>query len=159
VATSYAYGGDAGGESAQSRGADEDTAGGFVDGGFLTGDLGYFDDRGRLILTGRASSSVNVAGLKVNPSEIERMLRELPGIEDARVIGASCDHRGQQLVAFVVSDQALTSVDIRQRCARLLSPHKIPRQFIFLDQMPLDARGKLDRRLLEGLAAAAPGPG
>ena len=159
VTSSYAYGGDTvgqiGAQTSQSSGGDEDTAGGFVDGGFLTGDLGYFDTRGRLILTGRASTTVNVAGLKVNPTEIERVLRDLPGIEDARVMGASCDHRGQRLVAFVVSDHALTSVDIRQRCARLLSPHKIPRQFIFLDQIPLDARGKLDRRLLEALAAAA----
>ncbi len=72
------------------------------------------------------------------------------------MMGASCDRRGQQLVAFVVSDQSLTSVDIRQRCARTLSPHKIPRQFIFLDQLPLDARGKMDRRALEALAAEGP---
>ena len=126
----------------------------FVDGGFLTGDMGYFDEGGRLVLTGRVSPSINVAGLKVDPTEIERMLRALPGVADVRVMGASCDRRGQQLVAFIVSDQALTSVDIRQRCARMLSPHKIPRQFIFLDQLPLDARGKMDRRALEALAAA-----
>jgi acyl-CoA synthetase (AMP-forming)/AMP-acid ligase II len=131
-------------------------AGGFVDGGFLTGDTGYFDEVGRLILTGRVSPSINVAGLKVDPTEIERILRALPGVADVRVMGASCDRRGQQLVAFIVSDQALTSVDIRQRCARMLSPHKIPRQFVFLDQLPLDARGKMDRRALEALAAAAP---
>jgi acyl-CoA synthetase (AMP-forming)/AMP-acid ligase II len=71
-------------------------------------------------------------------------------------MGASCDRRGQQLVAFIVSDQPLTSVELRQRCARTLSPHKIPRQFIFLDQLPLDARGKTDRRALEALAADAP---
>ena len=143
--------------SQNARPADEDTVGGFVDGGFLTGDVGYFDKGGRLVLTGRVSSSINVAGLKVNPTEIERVLRELPGVADARVMGASCDRPGQRLVAFVVSDQSLTSIDIRQRCARLLSPHKIPRQFIFLDQIPLDARGKMDRRALEALAAAAPG--
>jgi acyl-CoA synthetase (AMP-forming)/AMP-acid ligase II len=92
----------------------------------------------------------------VDPTEIERVLRTLPGVADVRVMGASCDRRGQQLVAFVVSDQKLTSVDIRQRCARMLSPHKIPRQFIFLNELPLDARGKMDRRALETLAAEAP---
>jgi acyl-coenzyme A synthetase/AMP-(fatty) acid ligase len=84
------------------------------------------------------------------------VLLELPGVAAVRVVGASCDRRGQQLVAFVVSDRPMTSLDLRRRCARTLSPHKIPRQFIFLDQFPVDARGKMDRRALEALAAAAP---
>jgi acyl-CoA synthetase (AMP-forming)/AMP-acid ligase II len=138
-------------------GPDDSLPAGFRDGGFLTGDVGYFDGSGHLVLTGRVSSSVNVAGRKVNPAEIEQVLRDLPGIADVRVMGASCERRGQRLVAFVVSDQALNPLDLRQRCARMLSPHKIPRQFIFLDEIPLDARGKMDRRALEALAAAAPG--
>ncbi len=128
----------------------------FVDGGFLTGDLGHFDDGGGLVLTGRVSTLVNVAGLKVDPAEVERVLLELPGVADVRVMGASCDRRGQQLVAFVVSNRAMTQVDLRQGCARTLSPHKIPRQFIFLDRFPLDARGKMDRRALEAMAADTP---
>jgi len=131
--------------------------GGFVDGGFLTGDVGTIGADGRLVLTGRVSASINVAGRKVEPAEIERVLRDVPGVAEARVIGASCDRRGQRLVAFIVANQVLSSIDIRRRCARLLSPHKIPRQFIFLDRLPLDARGKMDRRALERLAAATPG--
>ena len=104
----------AAGQDTDLAGADDDIAGGFLDGGFLTGDKGYFDEGGRLVLTGRVSPSINVAGLKVDPTEIERILRALPGVADVRVMGASCDRRGQQLVAFIVSDQALTSVDIRQ---------------------------------------------
>jgi len=151
VATSYAPA--AGGVLAEAGSGGGD---GFVDGGFLTGDVGYIGEGGRLILSGRVSGSINVAGLKVNPAEIERVIGALPGVADVRVIGASCDRRGQQIVAFIVSDHSLTSLDIRQRCARRLSPHKIPRQFIFLDQLPLDARGKMDRRALEALAATAP---
>jgi long-chain acyl-CoA synthetase len=129
---------------------------GFIDGGFLTGDLGRFDGERRLVLTGRVSTLVNVAGLKVDPAEVERVLIEVPGIAAVRVLGASCDRRGQQLVAFVVSDRPMTSLDLRRRCARMLSPHKIPRQFIFLDRLPVDARGKMDRRALEALAAETP---
>jgi acyl-CoA synthetase (AMP-forming)/AMP-acid ligase II len=154
VATSYANDGAV--QDCHLAGAADDAMDGFVDGGFLTGDVGYLDEGGRLVMTGRVSASVNVAGLKVSPSEIESVLRELPGVADVRVMGASCDRRGQRLVAFVVSDQPLTSLDIRQRCARTLSPHKIPRQFIFLDEIPLDGRGKMDRRALEALAAEAP---
>jgi len=122
-------------------------------GGFLTGDLGRLDDRGRLVLTGRASTLVNVAGRKVDPSEVERTLLALPGIADARVLGMPCDVRGQQVVAFVVRrDAALTTLAIRRRCAAALSPYKIPRRFVFLDRLPVDARGKIDRRALEALA-------
>jgi long-chain acyl-CoA synthetase len=136
--------------------AHEDPGGldsGFADGGFMTGDLGYRDPQGRLVLTGRVSLLVNVAGRKVDPAEVERMLVHLPEVIDAHVIGASCDRRGQQLVAFVISKAALTPVAMRQRCAKVLSPHKIPRRFIFLDQFPIDSRGKMDHRALAALAS------
>ena len=128
---------------------------GFRDGGFLSRDLGFLDAGGRLVLTGRASELVNVAGRKVDPAEVERTLLSLPGIADARVLGASCDRRGQQVIAFIVrSNAALTAVAIRTLCARTLSTFKIPRRFIFLEQLPIDARGKTDRRALEALALA-----
>jgi long-chain acyl-CoA synthetase len=128
----------------------------FCHGGFLTGDLGYFDDRKQLVLTGRASALVNVAGRKVDPAEVERKLLELPGIADARVLGMACDRRGQQVVAFVVrADSALTPLAIRQLCAATLSTHKIPRRFVFVDRFPVDSRGKIDRRALSELASNA----
>jgi long-chain acyl-CoA synthetase len=138
---------------AQAKG---DPVSAFSGGGFLTGDLGYLDDSSRLVLTGRASSLVNVAGRKVDPAEVERRLLELPGIADARVLGMSCDTRGQQVVAFLVrTDAALTSLAIRRGCAETLSPHKIPRRFVFVDRFPVDARGKVDRRALQRLVSSA----
>lgn len=133
----------------------------FRDDGFMTGDLGYLDADRQLVLTGRASEVVNVAGRKVDPTEVERTLLALPGVADARVLGMACDRRGQQVVAFVVrSDPTLTPVAIRQRCAVTLSTYKIPRRFVFLEQLPVDARGKTDRRALQALAATddAAGP-
>jgi acyl-CoA synthetase (AMP-forming)/AMP-acid ligase II len=131
----------------------------FRDGGFLTGDLGYLDDQGRLVLTGRASALVNVAGRKVDPAEVERTLFALPGIIDARVLGIACEKRGQQLAAFVIrTDSSLTPIAIRQFCAATLSTHKIPRRFVFLDRFPVDARGKIDRRALQALVSNAAEP-
>jgi acyl-coenzyme A synthetase/AMP-(fatty) acid ligase len=125
----------------------------FVDGGFLTGDLGHIDAGGRLLLTGRVSPLVNVAGRKVDPSEVDRVIRALPGIRDARALGMSSATRGEELVAFVVrTDRSLSALDIRRRCAETLSPYKIPRRFIFVDALPVDARGKIDRRALAALA-------
>jgi acyl-CoA synthetase (AMP-forming)/AMP-acid ligase II len=128
----------------------------FRKGGFLTGDLGHLDDQGRLVLTGRVSALVNVAGRKVDPTEVERTLSGLPGIVDARVLGISCEKRGQQLAAFVIrADSSLTPIAIRQFCAATLSTHKIPRRFVFLDRFPVDGRGKIDRRALQALLSSA----
>jgi acyl-coenzyme A synthetase/AMP-(fatty) acid ligase len=138
------------------RADDEGATSEFVDGGFLTGDLGHFDERRQLILTGRVSPSVNVAGRKVDPGEVEACLVNMPGVAAAIVLGVACDARGQQLVAFVVrADASLTVMQVRTACAATLSPHKIPRRIEFLERLPLNERGKVDRAALQRLAAAA----
>jgi long-chain acyl-CoA synthetase len=122
----------------------------FADGGFLTGDFGRFDARHRLILTGRASSFINVAGKKIQPEEVEEVLRSMRGIEDVRVLGIADAVRGQQVVACVVSTRdAMTAPEIRQFCAAHLAPHKIPRTVVWLEHIPLTERGKTDRAKLE----------
>lgn len=128
----------------------------FVGGGFRTSDLGYLNDAGQLVLTGRISALVNVAGRKVDPSEVERVLVALPEVADARVVGVDCQTRGQELVAFVIrAEDSATPLALRRACAATLSPYKIPRRFIFLDRWPVNARGKVDRRELEALAGPA----
>jgi acyl-CoA synthetase (AMP-forming)/AMP-acid ligase II len=130
--------------------ADEEPT--FVDGGFLTGDLGRFDLRHHLELHGRVSSFVNVAGRKVQPQEVEAALRAAPGVADVRVLGAPDPLRGQQLVACVVRSSAdLTAAALRSHCAARLAPFKIPRQYIFLERIPLTERGKSDRVRLEAI--------
>jgi long-chain acyl-CoA synthetase len=131
---------------------------GFVDGGFLTGDLGFFNEAGGLVLTGRVSSFINVAGRKVQPDEVEQILRQMPEIADVRVLGAPDAKRGQMLVACVVprrsSDaRVVTALDVRRFCAARLAAHKIPREYVFLDDMPRDERGKTSRRALEAVVA------
>jgi acyl-CoA synthetase (AMP-forming)/AMP-acid ligase II len=124
----------------------------FVDGGFLTGDFGFVDVHGSLALTGRASAAVNVAGRKVHPAEIERVLRGMEGVEDACVIAAPDARRGQQIVACVISRRNLTALDVRQFCAARLAAYKLPRAIIFLPSLPTTARGKTDHATLLALA-------
>ena len=132
----------------------DDSQSAFCEGGFLTGDIGYVNDLGRLILTGRISSLVNVSGRKVDPAEVQRKLLELAGIADAQVLGIACQTRGQELVAFVIrTDATLTPIAIRQKCAESLSTHKIPRRFVFVDRFPINLRGKIDRLALQRLAS------
>jgi long-chain acyl-CoA synthetase len=136
--------------------ADGDDPDSFVDGGFLTGDLGVFDTAGQLMLSGRVSSFVNVAGRKVQPDEVERILRLMDGISDVRVIGMADERRGEQLVAcLVVSGKRPSLMALRQFCGSHLASHKIPRSFVFLDAIPLTERGKTDRIRLREAASAS----
>lgn len=127
---------------------------GFVDGGFLTGDLGRFDRHGQLLLTGRVSSFINVAGRKVQPGEVEQVLREMADLADATVIGVPDPQRGEVLAACLVSrDPRLRPLDVRRFCAMRLAAHKVPRVYVFFDEIPRDERGKTSRRALEEAVA------
>jgi long-chain acyl-CoA synthetase len=121
----------------------------FVDSGFLTGDLGQIDTAGRLTLVGRVSSFINVAGRKVDPAEVEAVLRSMPGVADVVVIGVPCDARGERVAACVrpVSGP-LSEVEVRAFCAARLAAHKVPRHVANVTQWPVDARGKVDRRAM-----------
>ena len=129
---------------------DENSA--FVDGGFLTGDLGFVDSQGHVTLTGRASPAVNVAGRKVHPAEVERVLRSMDGVEDVCVIAAPDPRRGQQILACIISRHPPSALEVRQFCAARLAPHKVPRAIVFLPALPLTPRGKTDRARLLSLA-------
>jgi acyl-CoA synthetase (AMP-forming)/AMP-acid ligase II len=120
----------------------------FIDGGFLTGDYGAIDNSGDLTLTGRASPAVNVAGRKVQPAEVERVLRSMTGIDDVCVIAAPDERRGQQIVACVASRQSLSALEVRRFCAASLAPYKIPRAIIFFEVLPMTPRGKTDHAKL-----------
>jgi long-chain acyl-CoA synthetase len=129
---------------------------GFDADGFLTGDLARLDDRGRLVLCGRISSFVNVAGRKVQPEQVAVRLREMPGIADACVLGVPCPSRGERLVALVVRrSEAISPADMIRFCAQALPAYKVPRDYVVVAALPRDARGKLDRRAAAALAATA----
>jgi long-chain acyl-CoA synthetase len=128
----------------------------FTSGGFLTADLGRCDARGALVLLGRVSRFVNVAGRKVHPREVERVIAELPGVRQVSVIGMPDAARGEMLVACVRrADPALSAAAVRAHCTAHLSPYKVPRQIVFTEDLPVDARGKTDRRAVEALVQAA----
>jgi len=134
---------------------DSETDGGFDEQGYLTGDLGTFDASGALVLTGRVSSFVNVAGRKVQPEEVARCLRTMPALADAHVLGVPSTLRGEQLVAVVVPrDTAPSTAMLRAYCAARLAPYKVPRAFVVAPAIPCDVRGKTDRQALMILVAA-----
>jgi len=148
--------------SAVSRGyadgdALDDASPAFTAAGFLTADLGRWAADGQLILLGRTSRFVNVAGRKVNPGEVERVIAELPDVVQVWVMGVPNERRGQDLIACVSRRTAeLSAASIRTHCAITLSPHKVPRRIVFADAVPLTGRGKTSRQTLEALLNASP---
>src|SRR4029079_11342611 len=100
---------------------------------------------GRRARRGGISSFINVAGRKVQPEEVEAVLRCMPGVADVRVVGGEDARRGQQVVACVVARAGAappTAAGLRQFCASRLAAYKIPRALVVLDAIPLTPRGK-----------------
>lgn len=127
----------------------------FTGDGFLTADLGTFASDGQLHLLGRVSGFINVAGRKVHPGEVERVICELPGVAHVSVFGVDRGVRGEELVACVHRrSPEITAAQIRAHCAAVLSPYKIPKRVIFGEELPVTGRGKVDRKVLEALVRA-----
>lgn len=136
-------------------GADADA---FDEGAFVTSDYGRFTADGQLVLTGRATTVVNVAGRKVVPGEVEAAIRAVPGIRDVMVLGVQDDRRGQTLGACVVASQRITPVSLRSALSAGLASYKLPRVVVQVDALPLTPRGKPDRQAIAVLLEQARQP-
>jgi acyl-CoA synthetase (AMP-forming)/AMP-acid ligase II len=113
------------------------------DGVFHSGDLGRWLD-GQLIFMGRRKLLIDTGAQKVDPGEVEAVLRRHPAIHDAAVIGSG-PAGAQTVVAVLVASSPLPLLEITEWCARQLSPHKLPRRVEYRDSLPRDELGKLRR--------------
>jgi len=127
-----------------------------------TGDLGHRDSGGYLFLAGRTDDVINRGGEKIYPREIEDFLLAQPGVRAAAVVGVPDPVLGSRPVAYVAASGPGPADDItdamRAACDAALPPHIRPSAFCLVDELPLGATGKIDRRRLAKLAAAAAGP-
>lgn len=124
----------------------------FTDDGWLkTGDVGYIDDEGRLVISGRIKHMIIVSGFNVFPKEIELALLDKEEIEEAAVIGAPSSETGEMPVAFVVLKEGrkITSKEIQTYCTSKLAHYKIPKKVIFKDTLPKDTVGKISIKSLQ----------
>ena len=117
----------------------------FHDGFFRTGDLGYVDSSGSLHLTGRMGRVVNMAGVKVDPVEIERALEELTGVSACHVDGVSNGRGGEVIRARIVARQGhqITRRDVIEQCRRRLAEYKLPRIVEFVETLSTTITGKM----------------
>ncbi len=120
----------------------------FAGGWFHTSDLGTLDRDGNLTLVGRRADFINVAGLKVDPEEVEEVLRALPGVKEAAVIGERGRNQNEDVVAFLVLERALDLRELRDSCRERLADYKVPRAMKVVSELPRNEMGKLLRKYL-----------
>ncbi|WP_211346756.1 acyl-CoA synthetase [Actinokineospora cianjurensis] len=122
-----------------------------VIGGLLsTGDVGHFDTSGRLFIDGRDDDMIVSGGENVFPGEIENLLVAHPGVVEAAVVGVADAEFGQRLKAYVVLEPGSTVTEerLREHVRTNLARFKVPRDVVFLDELPRNATGKLLRKEL-----------
>ena len=115
-------------------------------GRFISGDLGTWVGR-ELRLVGRVDDVINIRGRKVNPREIEQVIEALDHVDEVRVLGIPLPESGDTVLRAVIacSSGDLDWNRVRSWCRGRLSDFKIPRSVVFVDRLPRNHRGKIDR--------------
>jgi fatty-acyl-CoA synthase len=115
-----------------------------------TGDVGHVDAAGRLFVEGRDDEMIVSGGENVFPSEVENLLAKHDAVSEAAVIGVADDEFGQRLKAFVVPkpDAGLTPEDVQAYVKSNLARFKVPRDVVFLTELPRNPTGKVLKREL-----------
>ncbi len=123
------------------------------DGHVDTGDVGHLDDDGRLFVEGRSDDMIVSGGENVHPREVEDLLATHPDVVEAAVIGVDDTDFGQRLAAYVVRrpDATLDADAVRDHVRNHLARFKVPRDVVFVDELPRNAAGKVVRRALPDL--------
>jgi acyl-CoA synthetase (AMP-forming)/AMP-acid ligase II len=132
------------------------------DGWLHTGDIGHLDDRGYLTITDRLKDMFTVGGFNVYPAEVENAIMRLDSVMDCAVVGKPDERLGEVGLAYVVTrpGASLTAADVIAHCRERLANFKVPREVVFVGQLPRNAGGKVLKRELreqarQGLPEAA----
>ena len=121
-------------------------------GRFVPSDLIRIGERG-MYIAGRASEIINVAGRKLNPIEVEKQILQCEGVRQAVVFGIASSLRGEEPVACVVAEPSLEPAALLRFCQAQLSAWQLPKDYWFVDEIPVTERGKISRRTLAELYA------
>ncbi|THI95591.1 bile acid CoA ligase [Nocardioides sp.] len=126
----------------------------FVDGYMVSGDVGRLDPDGRLYVVGRDDDMIVSGGENVHPVEVEKVLGQHRAVRDVVVVGVDDESFGQRLAAYVVlaDGSSATPDDLKAHVRAQLAGYKVPRDVVFLDELPRNASGKVMARELPGAA-------
>jgi long-chain acyl-CoA synthetase len=128
-----------------------DTEKDFVDGFFLTGDIGFVDEHGLLHLVDRKKDMIISGGFNVYPTQVESAIYELGAVEECIVIGVPDEYRGQVAKAYIKrrdGTAAFTLEELRQFLADKIGKHELPAALEFRDALPKTPVGKLSKKEL-----------
>jgi fatty-acyl-CoA synthase len=139
VGTSFPFEGYTGGGNKQ-----------IIDGMLSSGDVGYFDEHGLLYISGRDDEMIVSGGENVFPAEVEDLITGHPDVVEATAIGVEDKEWGHRLRAFVVKkqDASLDEDTVKHYVRDHLARYKVPREVIFLDELPRNPTGKVLKREL-----------
>ena len=120
------------------------------DGFFITGDLGKIDARGYVHIVGRGKDLIISGGFNVYPKEVESEIDALPGVSESAVIGVPHPDFGEGVVAVVVlaKNNDLQEKDVIETLKSRLANYKLPKRVFFVDDLPRNAMGKVQKNLL-----------
>lgn len=119
----------------------------YINGWFLTGDEGMFDDDGYLKITGRLKEIINRGGEKISPKEIDEILMAHESVQQAVAFSVPHEKLGEDLFAAVVlkENKGTNEVDLKNYCKNRLIKFKIPRKILIVNEIPKGPTGKLQR--------------
>ena len=120
------------------------------DGYFNTGDKGYIDSEGYLVIVGRNKDMIISGGLNVYPKEVETLIDELEGVKESAVIGLKDRDLGEKVVAIVIKEEnsVLSEDKIIDTLKKDLAGFKVPKNIIFEIELPRNAMGKVQKNIL-----------
>ncbi|MEO7941777.1 MAG: AMP-binding protein, partial [Marmoricola sp.] len=122
---------------------DEDQGKAMIDGLMSSGDVGRFDENGRLFVEGRDDEMIVSGGENVFPKEVEDCLARHENVEDVAAIGVDDEEYGKRLRAFVVKNGDVEEKTLKAHVKENLAGYKVPREVIFLDELPRNSTGKV----------------
>ncbi|HEY0057791.1 MAG TPA: amino acid adenylation domain-containing protein [Flavisolibacter sp.] len=122
---------------------------------YKTGDLCRWRDDGNLEYLGRVDDQLKIRGFRIEPGEIENVLRQSGLVNDAVVV-ANKDAGEIKLVAYFTSTESVSTLQLRKQIGKMLPGYYMPAFFVRLEEIPLNASGKVNRKLLQSLPLAAP---
>jgi long-chain acyl-CoA synthetase len=130
---------------------------GWIGGWTKTGDLGFIDDNGDLILSGRSKELIIRGGYNIAPLEIETVLHDHPAVKDAAVVGIDHEVLGEDIAAAVSLRQgaSATPEELIAWCRERLADNKTPRTIVILPELPFNQNAKVMKRELKPLLQAA----
>ena len=130
-----------------------------IDGLMATGDVGHMDESGRVFVEGRDDEMIVSGGENLFPKEVEDLLARHEAVADAAAVGVEDEKFGQRLRAFVVLEKGkqASEDDLKGYVKQNLANFKVPREVVFLDELPRNATGKVLKRELKEMKAGAAG--